>query len=135
MPELSSVFSLVNYAFVLFFGIVASLYFADIGFCDHKRVYVLTLFFFGIAQLLFYLIMGESVLYKCYPFLIHLPLILLIFLRFHRNLSISAISVCLHICCARHANGLAPLLLSFLTEIPLYRTLPPSLLPFRFLFL
>lgn len=37
--------------------------------------------------------MGESVLYKCYPFLIHLPLILLIFLRFHRNLSISAISV------------------------------------------
>ena len=28
MPELSSVFSLVNYAFVLFFGIVAALYFA-----------------------------------------------------------------------------------------------------------
>ena len=93
MPELSSVFSLVNYAFVLFFGIVAALYLADIGFCDHKRVYVLTLFFFGIAQLLFYLIMGESVLYKCYPFLIHIPLITLIFLRFHRNLSISAISV------------------------------------------
>lgn len=45
MPELSSVFSLVNYAFVLFFGIVAALYLADIGFCDHKRVYVLTLFF------------------------------------------------------------------------------------------
>ncbi len=60
MPELSSVFSLVNYAFVLFFGIVAALYLADIGFCDHKRVYVLTLFFFGIAQLLFYLIMGEA---------------------------------------------------------------------------
>lgn len=93
MPELSSVFSLVNYAFVLFFGIVAALYLADIGFCDHKRVYVLTLFFFGIAQLLFYLIMGESVLYKCYPFLIHIPLIALIFLRFHRNLSISVISV------------------------------------------
>ena len=93
MPELSSVFSLVNYAFVLFFGIVAALYLADIGFCDHKRVYVLTLFFFGIAQLLFFLIMGESVLYKCYPFLIHIPLIALIFLRFHRNLSISAISV------------------------------------------
>lgn len=53
MPELSSVFSLVNYTFVLFFGIVAALYLADIGFCDHKRVYVLTLFFFGIAQLLF----------------------------------------------------------------------------------
>lgn len=28
MPELSSVFSLVNYAFVLFFGIVAALYLA-----------------------------------------------------------------------------------------------------------
>lgn len=135
MPELSSVFSLVNYAFVLFFGIVAALYLADIGFCDHKRVYVLTLFFFGIAQLLFYLIMGESVLYKCYPFLIHIPLIALIFLRFHRNLSISAISVLSAYLLCSHANGLAPLLLSFLTEIPLYRTLPPSLLPFRFLFL
>lgn len=111
MPELSSVFSLVNYAFVLFFGIVAALYFADIGFCDHKRVYVLTLFFFGIAQLLFYLIMGESVLYKCYPFLIHIPLIALIFLRFSpesvnlchlRFVCISAVhatQMVWHLCC------------------------------------
>lgn len=93
MAELSSVFSLVNYAFVLFFGIVAALCLADIGFGDHKRVYVLTLLFFGIAQLLFYLIMGEAALYKCYPLLIHLPLILVIFFGFHRNLSISVIAV------------------------------------------
>ena len=93
MPELSSVFSFVNYTFVLFFGIVASLYLADINFCCHKRVYILTLFCFVIAQFVFYLIMGESLLYKCYPFLIHIPLIALIFLRFHRNLSISVIAV------------------------------------------
>ncbi len=53
MPELSSVFSLVNYAFVLFFGIVAALYLADIGFCDHKRVYVLTLFSLALPSFFF----------------------------------------------------------------------------------
>ena len=93
MAGLSSVFSLVNYAFVLFFGIVAALYFADIGFGDHKRVYVLTLLFFGIAQPVFYLLLGEAALYKCYPLLIHVPLILVIFFGFHRNLPVSVIAV------------------------------------------
>ena len=94
MPELSSVFSFVNYAFVLFFRHRGALLcFADVGFSMVSGSLCPDAFFFGIAQLLFYLIMGESVLYKCYPFLIHIPLIALIFLRFHRNLSISAISV------------------------------------------
>lgn len=79
--------------------------------------------------------MGESVLYKCYPFLIHIPLIALIFLRFHRNLSISVISVLSAYLLCTPRKWFGTFVAFFLTEIPLYRTLPPSLLPFRFLFL
>lgn len=104
MPELSSVFSLVNYAFVLFFGIVAALYLADIGFCDHKRVYVLTLFFFGIAQLLFYLIQMLSVS-DPYPFdCLNFPAVSpesvnLCHLRFVCISAVHATQMVWHLCC------------------------------------
>ncbi len=93
MTGLLSMIELINYGFVLFFGIVVSLYLADISFHDHKGWYLLTLLSFGAAQSIFYLIMGESMLYRCYPLLIHLPLILLLTLAFHRNLYIATISV------------------------------------------
>ena len=93
MSELATILELVNYAFVLFFGIIVSLYLADIGFSDNKRQYVLTIFAFSIAQFVLYLLFGESALYRCYPLIIHLPLMLLIWLRFHRSLPIAVISV------------------------------------------
>lgn len=93
MPELATILELVNYAFVLFFGIIVSLYLADIGFSDNKRQYILTIFTFSLAQLILYLLLGESALYRCYPLIIHLPLMLLIWLRFHRSLPISVIAV------------------------------------------
>ena len=93
MPELATLLELINYAFVLFFGVIVSLYLADISFGDNKRQYVLTLLAFGFAQLAFYLLMRESALYKCYPLLIHLPLMLLIWLRFQRSLPIAVIAV------------------------------------------
>ena len=52
--------SFVNYAFVLFFGIIVSLYLADFPFEEHKRFYTLTLLGFGIAQIIFYLALGEK---------------------------------------------------------------------------
>ena len=93
MPEPAIVLELINYAFVLFFGIIVSLYLADINFSENKGQYVLTILVFSFAQLIFYLLMGESMLYKCYPFLIHIPLMLLIRLHFHRSLPISVIAV------------------------------------------
>lgn len=93
MMNLEMMVEMINYGFVLFFGIVVSLYLADINFSDNKKVYLVTLIAFGIAQVIFYLIMGENLLYKCYPLLIHTPLILLIWLVFHRNLYIATISV------------------------------------------
>lgn len=82
-----------NYGFVLFFGVVASLYLADIPFRGNERFYVLSLLGFGTAQYLAYLLLGEAVLYKCYPLIIHLPLILVIHFISHKNIYISVIAV------------------------------------------
>ncbi len=93
MSDLATTLELINYAFVLFFGVVVSLYLADINFMDYKSLYIFTLLGFGAAQGIFYLLMGESLLYRCYPLLIHLPLFLLIWLVFHRNFYVAAIAV------------------------------------------
>lgn len=93
MSDLATTLELINYAFVLFFGVVVSLYLADINFMDYKSLYIFTLLGFGAAQGIFYLLMGESLLYRCYPLLIHLPLVLLIWLVFHRNFYVAAIAV------------------------------------------
>lgn len=91
--SLSSALELSNYGAVLFFGIVTSLYFADMPFENHKQLFFLVLLGFSTTQILFYVLMGEEALYKCYPLLIHLPLMLLIRFVFHRNTYISAIAV------------------------------------------
>ena len=85
--------SLINYTFVLFFGVCASFELAGFPFLAHKKLYLLSLLGFGSAQLLFYLLLGETMVYRCYPFLIHLPLILLIHFVLHRNLYFSFIAV------------------------------------------
>lgn len=90
---IADLISFTNYGFVLFFGVVVSLYLADFPFKEHKGFYIVTLLGFGTAQILFYLAMGETALYKCYPLLIHLPLILLIRFVLHRNLYVSMIAV------------------------------------------
>ena len=85
--------NLINYAFVLFFGIIAAFYMADLPFEEHHRLYALTLPGFSAIQLVCYLLFGQTVVYKCYPLLIHLPLILLIRFVCHRNTYISIIAV------------------------------------------
>lgn len=91
--DISNILDLTNYAFVLFFGVTASLYSVGLSFFEHKKLYVLSIICFGAAQLVFFLILGKSALYACYPLLIHLPLILLIFVVLRKDLCISIISV------------------------------------------
>lgn len=93
MIELNNLLNLTNYVFVLFFGVAASLFLADIPFREHVRLYLLTLAGFGVIQLFAYLLLGESTLYKCYPVFIHLPLMLLITFGFHKNIYISMTAV------------------------------------------
>ncbi len=91
--DISNILDLANYAFVLFFGVTASFYCAGLTFSEHKILYVVSLPGFGAAQLIFFLFWGKSALYACYPLLIHLPLILLIFIVMRRDICISIISV------------------------------------------
>lgn len=93
MINISNILDLTNYAFVLFFGITAAFYFVGMHFEDNKKQYIFTILVFGCIQLIAYLLLGKQTLYTCYPLLIHLPLILLIFFVFHQSISMSIISV------------------------------------------
>lgn len=91
--SVSDFLDFANYGAVLFFGIVLSLYLADLPFGDHKKEYALTLAGFFAAQALFYILTDSTTLYRSYPFLIHIPLILILRFCFHKNIYISAIAV------------------------------------------
>lgn len=93
MIDIASILNLVNYGFVLVFGIVVSYYFAGIQWEDNKRLFILTTATFALFQALFYMIFGEDTLYKCYPILIHIPLILVIRYICRQNIYISSIAV------------------------------------------
>lgn len=83
----------VNYGFVFCFGTVLALSFADIGFKNNKKQYVLLLGILGIVQIAAYFAFGEEFLFKNYPFLTHLPLFLTLKYFFKKNTYVSAISV------------------------------------------
>ena len=93
MAELATVLNLINYIFVLIFGIVVSFYFADIPWEDNKKLQIYTLMGFILLQVVCYMLLGEHTLYKSYPFLIHIPLILIIRYICHQNIYISFIAV------------------------------------------
>ena len=93
MDELSAMLNLINYVFVLIFGIVVSFYFADITWEDNKKTIISTLVAFALLQAICYVLLGERILYKSYPFIIHIPLILVIRYVCHKNIYISTIAV------------------------------------------
>lgn len=93
MTDIVSVLNLINYGFVLIFGIIVSFYFAGIQWEDNKRLFILTTVLFILFQALFYVLLGENVLFKCYPVLIHIPLILIIRYICHQNIYISFIAI------------------------------------------
>lgn len=75
---ISTLLNLINYIFVLIFGIIVSFYFADIRLEDNHKLFIYTTLTFALFQAVCYLLLGQNVLYKSYPFLIHIPLILVI---------------------------------------------------------
>ena len=91
--DISTLLNLINYIFVLIFGIIVSFYFADIRLEDNNKLFIYTTLTFALFQAVCYLILGQNVLYKSYPFLIHIPLILVIRFVCHKNIYISSIAV------------------------------------------
>lgn len=131
----TNLMSFVNYAFVLFFGIIVSLYLADFPFEEHKRFYTLTLLGFGIAQIIFYLALGEKALYQCYPLLIHLPLILLIRFVLKQNIYVSMIAVLSAYLLCTPRKWIGTLVSSFFDYSPLVSNIVTSVITLPLLFL
>lgn len=84
---------IANFGFVLFFGIVLTLSFADIEFRSNTKQYAAIVCAFGLVQILAYFALGEQRLFKSYPFLIHLPLFFLLRYYYRRNAYIAGLSV------------------------------------------
>lgn len=84
---------IINFSFVLVFGIILSLSFADIGFKKNKKQYLTIVCFFGIIQTFAYLIFGDEFMFKAYPLLIHFPLFLLLRYYYKKSTLFSGISV------------------------------------------
>lgn len=91
--DISTLLNLINYIFVLIFGIIVSFYFADIRLEDNHKLFIYTTLTFALFQAVCYLLLGQNMLYKSYPFLIYIPLILVIRFVCHKNIYISSIAV------------------------------------------
>ncbi len=88
-----SVLSGINFTFVLFFGIALTLSFADIEPGKNKKDYAFIFCAFGIIQGVTYIAFGEMILFKSYPLLTHLPLLLLLKYHYKKNLYHAGIAV------------------------------------------
>lgn len=85
--------SILNYFFVLMYGLVLSLSFANISIKKNLKNFFFIAMVFLSVQLILYLISGEEFLYKSYPFVTHIPLIVLLICYYKKTLNIALISV------------------------------------------
>lgn len=82
-----------NFGFVLLYGVVLTLSFADIGFKNNPKQYILVFCFFSLIQIIAYLTFGMKFLFKAYPLLIHFPLFLMLRYYYKKSSVLSGISV------------------------------------------
>ena len=92
MTDIVSVLNLINYGFVLIFGIIVSFYFAGYNGKTTSAFLYLLLNICSVSGIILRAF-RRKVLYKCYPVLIHIPLILIIRYICHQNIYISFIAV------------------------------------------
>lgn len=119
--SVSDLLDFANYGAVLFFGIVLSLCLADLPFAEHRKAYAVTLAVFFAAQAVFYILTDSAMLYRSYPFLIHIPLILILRFFFKKNIYISTIAVLSAYLMCTPRKWIGTLVSSFLITTRLYR--------------
>ena len=96
-----NVLSLINYGLIFLFGLLLSVMFAGV---DNNRknlirVCIIT-FVLGLLQIGSWYFLGYEITVKIYPFIIHIPLTLLITFNFKRGFPIAFVSVlCAYLCC------------------------------------
>ena len=57
--DISTLLNLINYIFVLIFGIIVSFYFADIRLEDNHKLFIYTTLTFALFQAVCYLLLGH----------------------------------------------------------------------------
>ena len=100
--EVGNILFYTHYVIVLIFGILLSIAYVGIQFQKKSNIIVATTLFAicGILQLVTYHTLGESMVWKIYPLIVHLPIVLVLSLYYRRNLImvLSAVSTA-YLCC------------------------------------
>lgn len=109
----------VHSAMLLFFGVFLSSAFAGVQF-SKKNLITLFIFcvFTGLLQLVLYSISQEEIVRKLYPFIVHLPVLLLLCFLFKKRMSTSIASVSTAYLCCQPAKWLGVTFLA-LTNNPI----------------
>ena len=96
-----AILEFMRYSFVLLFGIALSICFAGIPRTRRNVVSTMALLVFSfLLQALILLLFGVRSVVRAYPFVVHLPLIIVLTTWFKRPLSISTVSVfSAYLCC------------------------------------
>jgi len=92
----------IHYTLLLLFGILLSVAFSGIQLSIKKNIFILSAVFAaeGVLQLIIYLSFDELLVWKLYPVITHLPIILLIYLYYHKKIITGFASVCsAYLCC------------------------------------
>lgn len=95
-----------HYALLLLFGILLSMAFAGVRLSNSKNLLVGCLLFAlsGICQLGAYLLFDEAIIWKIYPLISHLPVILLLWVYYHKRLVTAFAAVSTAYLCCQPAN-------------------------------
>ena len=98
---LNTILFFTHYVLLLFFGVVLSLAFSGLKFTRKVAVTGLSLFLIcGLMQILFFVSCGEAVVWRVYPFITHLPIIMVLCIFFRKRfLTAIAAVVSAYLCC------------------------------------
>lgn len=99
---LDTIFFFLHYALLLLFGVLLSVAFAGVRLSERKNIFISIGIFVvcGLLQLGSLFMFGEDIVWKIYPFIIHLPIILVLCTRYHKRffVALSAITSA-YFCC------------------------------------
>ena len=109
-----------HYIILFAFGILLSFCFAGVRLKRENILAMAAIFTFcGIAQLLFFNFFGEDAVWKFYPAIVHLPLILVLVLIYKKRFITACASVCLAYLCCQPAKWFGYLALELTDKVSL----------------
>ena len=136
----------VHYALLLLFGIMLSVSSAGVELSFRKNIVITFLLFAvcGTLQIILYLLLDEALVWKLYPLIVHLPVVFLLCLYYHKKIITALASVssaylccqpakwigllCKHITQSYIAEQIARIVTLFLGGFIALRYIAPSLL-------